>query len=120
MVSMQAARNVVIIALAALVVAAAPGGGNAASTVLTALSLGFLAAMGFLGYRFYRDNQMTISTLSDARRGILYGALGVIGVLIAGADEFFATDGGTLAWIALLALSVLAILRIWTDANAYG
>ena len=117
---MQAVRNIAIIAVAGLFVAAVPGGGNAANAVLTALTMGFLAALGFLGQRLYRDNQMTISTLSDMRRGVLYGALGVIGLLIAGATKFFSTDGGTLAWIGLLALSVLAIVRVWLDATTYG
>ena len=57
--------------------------------------------------------------VSRLRRGILYGALGVIGLLIAGADEFFSTDGGTLSWIALLAASVAAIFLVWREATSY-
>lgn len=117
---MKTARNIGIIAVLALAIAVLPGGGDAADTVLTALTMGFLAAMGFFAYRLYRENQLTISTLTDVQRVVLYGALGVIALLIAAADEMFSTGGGTLAWIALLALSVLAIIRVWTQATSYG
>jgi hypothetical protein len=116
---MRIARNVLIVLVAALVVAFVPAGGNAAEAVFTALTMGFLAAIAWMVYVLSRQNQLTLATLSDARRGILYGALGLIALLIAGSDEMFATGGGTLAWILLLGASVAAIWRIWTEANTY-
>jgi hypothetical protein len=115
----KTARNIAIIALVALAIAVLPGGGDAADTALTALTMGFLAAIGFFAYRLYRENQLTLSTLTDINRAVLYGALGVIALLIAGTDEMFASGAGTVAWIALLALSVLAIIRVWTQATSY-
>jgi hypothetical protein len=117
---MQVARNVAIIALAALGVTVLPGGGDAAQTVLTALTMGFLVAIGLFGLRFFRENRLTFDGLSDGRRAVLYGALGAIALLIAGTDEFFASGAGVLAWIGLMALSVLAIVRIWIDASTYS
>ncbi|MGH2962806.1 MAG: hypothetical protein ACRDL3_11545 [Solirubrobacterales bacterium] len=116
---MQTARNIAIIAALALGVAAIPGGGTAAETVLAALVMGFLAAIGFLVYRLYRENQLTLSTLRDPQRAILYGAVGVLALMVAGADELLDTGAGTLVWIALIALSAFAIFRIWTEANTY-
>jgi hypothetical protein len=116
---MQTVRNVAIIAVLALGVAAIPGGGTAAETVLAALVMGFLAAMGFLAYRLYRENQLTLSTLRDSQRAILYGAFGVLALMVAGADELLDTGAGTLVWIALIALSAFAIFRVWTEANTY-
>jgi hypothetical protein len=116
---MRTLRDVAIIMLLALAVAFAPAGGNAADAVLTALTMGFLAALAWMVYVLSRQHQLTLVTLSDGRRGILYGALGLIALLIAGADELFATGGGTLAWILLLGVSVAAIWRIWMEANAY-
>jgi hypothetical protein len=112
-------RNVAIIMVLALGVAFVPGGGNAADTVLTALTIGFLAAMAAFVYTLYRQNQLTMATLSDGRRAILFGALGIIALLIAGTDEFFGTGAGTLAWILLLGAAVAAIWRIWVEANTY-
>jgi len=110
-------RNIAIIMVLALFVAFAPHGGNAADTVLTAITMGFLAAIAWMLFVLSRQNQLTLATLSDSRRAILYGALGMIALLIAGSDELFSTGGGTVAWILLLGASVGAIWRIWVDAN---
>ncbi len=103
----------------ALAVAFAPAGGNAANTVLTALTMGFLAGIAWMLYVMSRQNQLTLATLSDARRAVLYGALGLIALLVAGTDELFSTGGGTLAWILLFGASIAAIWRIWLEANTY-
>ena len=116
---MRILRNVAIVMLLALLVAFAPGGGNAAEAILSAITMGFLAGIAWAIYVASRQNQLTLATLSDARRGILYGALGMIALLIAGSDEMFASGGGTLAWILLLGASVGAIWKVWTEANSY-
>lgn len=116
---MKHVRNVAIILVLALGVAFVPGGGNAAETVLTALTMGFLAALAAFVYQLSRQNQLTLAALTDGRRALLYGALGLIALLIAGTDEFFDSGGGTLAWILLLGLSVAAIWRVWIEANTY-
>lgn len=116
---MRTLRNVAIVMLLAVVVAFVPAGGNAADTILTAITMGFLAAIAWSLYVLSRQQQLTLATLSDGRRAILYAALGLIALLIAGSDEMFASGGGTLAWILLLGASVAAIWRVWTEANTY-
>ncbi len=116
---MRALRNVAIVMLLAVVVAFVPAGGNVADTVLTAITMGFLAAIAWTLFVLSRQNQLTLATLSDSRRAILYGAIGLIALLIAGSDEMFASGGGTLAWILLLGASVAAIWKVWTETNAY-
>jgi hypothetical protein len=112
-------RNVAIVMALAVVVAFVPAGGNAADTILTAITMGFLAAIAWTLYVLSRQQQLTLATLSDGRRAILYAALGLIALLIAGSDEMFASGGGTLAWILLLGASVAAIWKVWTEANSY-
>jgi hypothetical protein len=112
-------RDVAIIMVLALAVAFAPHGGNVADAILTAITMGFLAALAWMVFVLGRQNQLTLATLTDARRGILYAALGVLALLIAGSDELLSSGAGTLLWIALLAASVAAIWRIWIDANSY-
>jgi hypothetical protein len=116
---MKAARNVAIIMLLALGVAFLPGGGNAVATVETAIAMGFLAGISWMLYTLSRENQLTLATLTDARRAILYGAFGVIALLIAGQDKLWSSGFGTLLWILLLAASVVAIWRVWVEANTY-
>ena len=112
-------RNVAIVGLLALVVAFAPAGGNAAEAILTAITMGFLAGIAWTLFVLSRQNQLTLATLSDARRALLYGALGMIALLIAGSDELFSSGGGTLVWVVLLGASVAAIWRVWIDASSY-
>jgi hypothetical protein len=116
---MRTLRNVAIVMLLAVVVAFVPAGGNVADAILTAITMGFLAAIAWTLFVLSRQNQLTLAALSDGRRAILFGALGLIALLIAGSDEMFASGGGTLAWILLLGAAVAAIWRVWTEANTY-
>jgi hypothetical protein len=116
---MRILRNVAIVMLLAVVVAFAPHGGNLADAILTAITMAFLAAIAWTVFVLSRQNQLTLATLNDGRRAILYGGLGLIALLIAGSDEMFSTSGGTLAWILLLGASGAAIWKVWTEANTY-
>lgn len=115
----RALRNVAIVMLLALPVAFLPSGGNVAEAILTAITMGFLVAIAWTVYLLGRQNQLTLAALTDMRRALLYGALGMIALLIAGSDELFSSGGGTLLWIVLLGASVAAIWRVWIDANSY-
>lgn len=114
---MRTARNVAIVMLLALPIAFTATGGNLAEAMLTALTMGLLAGLAWMLYTFSRENQLTLATLTDSRRALLYGALGLLALLIAGSDKMFATGGGTLLWILLFAASAAAIWRVWMDAN---
>jgi hypothetical protein len=103
----------------ALGVAFLPSGGNVVEAILTAIAMGFLAGISWMLYTLSRENQLTLASLSDARRGILYGALGLIALLIAGTDKLFDTGGGTLLWIVLFGASIAAIWRVWMEASTY-
>lgn len=114
---MRAARNLGIIMLLALPVAFLPNGDNVANALLTALTMGLLTGIAWMLYTLSRQNQLTLATLTDNRRAILYGALGLIALLIAGADKMFDTGGGTVLWLILFAAAAVAIWRVWLDAN---
>jgi hypothetical protein len=115
----RTARNVAIVMLLALLVAFVPGGGNAADAVLTAITMAFLAGIAWALFVFSRENQLTLAALGDGRRALLYGALGLIALLIAGQDEMFASGFGTLGWLVLLGAAIAAIWRVWLDAHSY-
>jgi hypothetical protein len=115
----RTARNVAIIALLAVPVAFVPGGGEVADGILAALLLAFLAAIGAVGFQLYRQSRLTLSSLSESRLALLYGALGMIALMIAGRDELTDTGAGTLLWIGLLAASAGAIFWVWREASTY-
>jgi hypothetical protein len=115
----QTIRNVAIIAALAAAVDFLPGGGDAAQTVLAALTMIFFAAIAWLVYRLYREQQLTLATLSDARRAGLFGAVGGIALLVVAYDEMVDWNGGFVLWIALMAACAGAIFLIWRDATTY-
>ncbi|MGZ8666678.1 MAG: hypothetical protein ACXWZM_06160 [Solirubrobacterales bacterium] len=117
---LQTARNVAIIVLLALAVTVLPGGDAAAETVLVALSMAFLAAIAWFCFRLYNEQQLTLATMPDSRRAILFGAVGAIALLIVGYEEFRSWGGGVLVWIALMAGAVAAIFLVWRDATTYS
>jgi hypothetical protein len=115
----RTARNIAIIAVLAFFVAAAPGGGETARGALAALTICFLAVIGFAGFQIYRQNQLTYVSLDTTRRAVLIGAAGAIVLMIAGADELTESGLGLFVWLAVLGVSIFAIVRVWTDAHTY-
>ncbi len=117
---MRVARNISIIALIAVAVAFLPGGGQAAEAAIAVLTMAFLATLGLAARQVYRDNRLTFDTLPDDQRAVLLGSLGVIVLMVAGADEMLGGGGfGAVLWVALVACAVLAIVGVWTRARSY-
>ncbi len=115
----QAIRNIAIILALAAAVDFLPGGGNAAAAVLTALSMIFLAAIAWLLYRVYNEQQLTLAGLTDVRKAGLFGAVGAIALLVVAYDDFSSWAGGVLLWIALMAACIGAIFLIWRSTTTY-
>jgi hypothetical protein len=117
---MRTLRNVAIIALLAVPVAFLPGGGVAAQTVITALTMGFLATLGFAVWQIYRSNRLTFDTLPDDQRAVLLGSVGVLVLMVAGTDELLGGGGfGAVLWVTLVACAVIAIVSVWNRAHTY-
>jgi len=117
---MRTIRNITIIALIAILVAFLPGGGQAATAALTVLTMAFLATLGFAARQIYRENRLTYDTLPDDQRAVLLGSVGVMVLMVAGADELLGGGGfGAVLWVTLLACAVLAIIGVWTRSRAY-
>ena len=112
-------RNVAIILVIAAAVDAIPGGGHAAQTVLQALYLGFLAAFAWIGSRLYRENRVAIYSLGDRHRTLLYCALGVLLLTLTATGVLWGTSLGSIAWLALLAVSVVALVEVFRSARSY-
>jgi hypothetical protein len=104
--------------LLAVPVAFTPSGGNVAEAIVTDLTMALLAGIAWMVYVMSRENQLTLATLSDGRRAILYGAVGLLALLVAGIDRLWASGGGTLLWIVLFAAAIAAIWRVWMEAHS--
>lgn len=106
-------------ALLAAGVAFAPAGGNVFEGLMLLLMVGFLGAIAWTVAQFAGRNELTLAGLTDRQRLLLYGAAAVLVLLITGSERFFGSGFGTVAWIVLLAGSVLLAWRVWREANTY-
>ncbi len=116
---MRQARNILIIAVLALGVAFLPRGSDVAAAILALISMAFLGALSYAVYQAYRANSLTVLALPESRRLVLFAAVGLIVLLIAGTSQMFSTGLGTLAWILLLGSAVVAIWLVWSEAKSY-
>ncbi|MEA2331669.1 MAG: hypothetical protein QOH58_1807 [Thermoleophilaceae bacterium] len=118
---MQFAWKLGVVALVALVVVVLPGGGAALDVLLTSLSIAFLAAIAFLGYRLHHQYRLDLDTLEPNVRLALYGSLALAILTIVATSRLFDVGGaGVLAWFALLGLCSYGIYWVWTQYRSYG
>jgi hypothetical protein len=112
-------RNFGIVALLALGIWALPGGGAAADVFGAALFVIITVGIGLLAARFYAENRSEIYGLGDNWRLLLYGALGLIVLTMAGSPKLFDTGAGTLLWLLLIAASIYALVRVFRHSREY-
>jgi uncharacterized protein involved in cysteine biosynthesis len=118
---MQFAWKLGVVALIALALVVLPGGGDAVNVVLAFLSIAFLAAIAFLGYRLYRQYHLDIDTLDANTRLALYSSIGLAILTIVGTNRLFDIGGaGIVAWFALLALCSYGIYWVWVQYRSYS
>ena len=115
---MKIVRNVAIIALLALALTLLPAGSNIASAVLVFLGLVMGLAIVAMLIRLWRDTGLQRDTFTDRQRWLIYGSIGAIALMIAGADEMLSSGPGTVAWVAILALSGWLIFNTWREAQS--
>jgi drug/metabolite transporter (DMT)-like permease len=109
-----------VVMLVALVIVVLPGGGNVLEVLLTLLSIAFLAAIAYLGFRLFRQYRFEIETLEPNMRLVMYGSVGLAILTFVGTDRLFDAGGlGVLFWFALLALCSYGLYWTWTRYRSY-
>jgi hypothetical protein len=116
---MKNARNVAIIVVIAAAVLYLPGGSRTASTFSSALGVVFVAGLVYAASFFYRSNRVAIHSLGDQRRGLLYGALAVAIVAIAGRVRMWHTGFGEFVWFVLLGLVAYTLVALYRFSRSY-
>jgi hypothetical protein len=119
---MKTARNVAILLAIAAAVFFIPGGGRAARTFEAVLVTAFALGIGYLGLRSYREYRISLHSLGDYHRGLLYGAVALAMFEWVGYDRMWQTSLGELAWFVLAGIVVYALLTVyrqWRSYNAY-
>jgi hypothetical protein len=112
-------RNVAIIGLIALAVFVVPGGGRAASTFEAALLTAFALGIGYLVVRMYREYRVTLHSLGDTHRALLYGGVAAGVFIVFARRRMWETGLGELAWFVLLGLIVYTLLAVYRHWRSY-
>jgi hypothetical protein len=111
-------RNLLIVAIIALARTVLPGAGNLTEAVLTTLMLAFAVVIGLAVSRIWRETSFTREVMSERNRGIFYAGIGVLALMVVGADQLLETGLGALLWVTLIGGSVWAMVVVWRQANA--
>ena len=112
-------RNWLIILVIAGLVVALPGGGTASSVALQAASLAFLAAIAWVASRMYREHRMTLYSLGDRRRAIVYVAVGVATLTFSASARLLVGGAGTVVWLVLIGGAAYAVFAVFRAARRY-
>lgn len=113
-------RNTLIVFAIAAAVHFTPGGGTTADLVGSLLSIAIIVCIALIGMRLYRENRVTIFSLGDRHRGLLYGALGVAVLAMAARGRLWDTGAGTLAWLLMIGGASYALVVVWRYYRSYS
>jgi surface polysaccharide O-acyltransferase-like enzyme len=112
-------RNIAVVLVLAALVVLIPGGGRGATVAIQAVSLAFLASIGWIASLLYRQHRTELYSLGDTRRAILYVALGLALVTFSATTKLWATAAGELVWFALIGAAAYAVIAIVWSARRY-
>jgi glucose-6-phosphate-specific signal transduction histidine kinase len=117
--SLATARNIAIVLALAGLVDLLPGGGTGASIALQAVYLVFLASLVWFAVMMYRQHRMSLYSLGERRRALLYVAVAVAVVVLTGTTRMWQTSIGQVAWLILLGGAVYAAAAVLWSARRY-
>jgi hypothetical protein len=113
-------RNVLIVIALAAVVFAVPGGGQGATFIGRALSTTINVVFVLILMRLYREHRVTIFSLGDRHRALLYGAVGVAVFAMAARARLWDTGAGLLLWFAMIAGASYAVVAVYRHWRTYS
>lgn len=112
-------RNVVIVLAIAALVVLIPGGGTGARVAIQAVSLIFLASLGWVASVMYRQHRVTLYSLGDGRRAIAYASVAVAVLTLTATSRLWHTGTGTIVWVALLVAAAYGLFTVVWAARKY-
>jgi hypothetical protein len=116
------ARNVaILLGIAALVYLISNGerGGRAELTFEAILWSAFGLGIGYFGIRLYREHRISLHSLGDRHRGMLYGGAALAVFDVAARKRMWQTTLGELLWFALVAVVVYVAMEVYRYSRTY-
>ena len=112
-------RNILIVLAIAAVVVLVQGGTTAVNVAIQAVTLAFLGTLVWFLALTYRERRVTLYSLGDGRRALLYVAAGVATLTLTATSRLLSTGPGSVAWLLLLAGSAYAMFAVLWSARKY-
>jgi hypothetical protein len=112
-------RNILIVLAIAALVALVQGGVTAANVAIQAVTLAFLGTIVWFAALNYRERRVSLYSLGDGRRALLYVALGVATLTLTATSRLWGSGAGSVAWLILLAGSGYAVFAVLWSARKY-
>ncbi len=117
--SLATLRNISIVLAIAALVALIPGGGTGAQVATQAVSLAFLAALVWFASLMYREHRVSLHSLGDARRAVLYVSVGVATLTLTATSRLWQTSAGSIVWLVLIGGAAYAVFAVVWSARKY-
>ncbi len=113
-------RNVLIVLVLAAVVGTLSGGATAANVAIQAVTLVFLGVLVWFAALMYRQHRMTLYSLGEGRRALLYIAVGVGALTLTATSKLWNSGGaGSVAWLVLLGGAGYTMFAVLWSARKY-
>ena len=90
-------RNILIVLAIAAVVVLVQGGTTAVNVAIQAVTLAFLGTLVWFLALTYRERRVTLYSLGDGRRALLYVAAGVATLTLTATSRLLSTGPGSVA-----------------------
>jgi hypothetical protein len=113
------ARNIAIVFAIGAGVYLIPGGGRAADTFEAALWVAFAIGIAYLVVRMYREHRISIHSLGDRHRALLYGAIALALFAWAARTRMWETGLGELGWFVLVLFVLWALMEVYRYSRTY-
>ena len=72
-----------------------------------------LAAVAFTAWRFGREHQLELDRLEVRGRLVLFGAIGLVALAMAGRTLLWSTVAGSVVWLVMVGLAVAGAVVSW-------
>lgn len=112
-------RNIAIVAAIAAAVWFLPGGGQVAEAFAAALWVVFGAGFGYFAYRLYRERRLSLYSLGQRHRALLYGGLALGYFTAAARSRMWESGLGELLWFVMLAAAAWALIVVYRFSRTY-